>query len=129
MFHFPVKNVDRNYVHKCIIVLDLQALADCYLSHVSSEFLNSLTTEKQTTKFSSANFQIKVQAVSYREIKHYRANSVDLDEMAHDEPPHQELRCLQTQLFSSLVVKELITCSLRQQSSQKIPPQTKPLMK
>ena len=27
--------------------------------------------------------------------------------MAHDEPPHQDLRCLQIQLFSSLVVKEL----------------------
>ena len=28
--------------------------------------------------------------------------------MAHYEPPHQDLRCLQSQLFSSLVVKELI---------------------
>ena len=27
--------------------------------------------------------------------------------MAHYEPPHQDLRCLQIQLFSSLVVKEL----------------------
>ena len=27
--------------------------------------------------------------------------------MAHDEPPHQDLPCLQIQLFSSLVVKEL----------------------
>ena len=27
--------------------------------------------------------------------------------MAHDEPPHEDLRCLQIQLFSSLVVKEL----------------------
>ena len=35
------------------------------------------------------------------------ANSVDLDEVAHDEPPHQYLRCLQIQLFSSLVLKEL----------------------
>ena len=35
------------------------------------------------------------------------ANSVDLDEMAHFEPPHQHLRCLQIQLFSSLVLKEL----------------------
>ena len=36
------------------------------------------------------------------------ANSVDLDEVAHNEPPHQDLRCLQIQLFVSLVVKELI---------------------
>ena len=28
--------------------------------------------------------------------------------MARYEPPHQDLRCLQIQLFSSLVVKELI---------------------
>ena len=27
--------------------------------------------------------------------------------MAHYEPPHQDLRCLQSQLFSSLVVKDL----------------------
>ena len=35
-----------------------------------------------------------------------RANSVDLDEVAHDEQAHQDLRCLQIQLFSSLVFKE-----------------------
>ena len=28
--------------------------------------------------------------------------------MAHYEPPHQDLRCYQIQLFSSLVLKELI---------------------
>ena len=32
---------------------------------------------------------------------------MDLDEVAHNEPPHQDLRCLQIQLFSSLVLKEL----------------------
>ena len=31
-----------------------------------------------------------------------RANSVDQDEVAHDEPPHLDLLCLQFQLFSSL---------------------------
>ena len=30
-------------------------------------------------------------------------NSVDLDEVAHYEPPHQDLCCLQIMLFSSLV--------------------------
>ena len=42
------------------------------------------------------------------------ANSVDLDEVAHHEPPHQDLRCLQIQLFSSLVheQKELICYSI-----------------
>ena len=34
------------------------------------------------------------------------ANSVDLDEVAHDEPPHQDLRCLQIQLFLSQLLKE-----------------------
>ena len=34
---------------------------------------------------------------------------MDLDEVAHYEPPHQDLHCLQLQLFSSLVGKELIT--------------------
>ena len=38
-------------------------------------------------------------------IKNY---TVDLDEVAHHEPPHQKLHCLQIQQISSLVVKELI---------------------
>ena len=41
------------------------------------------------------------------EFKNYRANNADLDEVAHNEPPHQDLRCLPSQLFSSLVHKEL----------------------
>ena len=36
----------------------------------------------------------------------FKPNSVDLDEVAHDEPPQQDLCCLQIQLFSSLVFKE-----------------------
>ena len=36
---------------------------------------------------------------------------VDLDEVAHHEPPHQDLRCLQIQLFLSLVLKELTACA------------------
>ena len=35
-------------------------------------------------------------------------NSVGLDEVAHHEPPHPDLRCLQFQLFSSLVLIELM---------------------
>ena len=62
----------------------------------------------QTTKFPSAKLQKKIiQAISYSELKDYRANSVDLDEVAHDEPPHQDLRCLQIQIISSLVLEEL----------------------
>ena len=48
-----------------------------------------------------------VQAISYWEFKDKRANSVDPDEVAQNEPPHQDLRCVQIQLFSSMVVKEL----------------------
>ena len=36
-----------------------------------------------------------------------RANSVDPDEVAHDEPPHLALHCLQTQLLSLLVLSVL----------------------
>ena len=35
------------------------------------------------------------------------ANSADLDEMAHYEQSHQDLRCLQIQLFPSVVLKDL----------------------
>ena len=35
------------------------------------------------------------------------ASMVDLDEVAHSEPPHQDLRCMQFPLFVSLVLKEL----------------------
>ena len=40
-------------------------------------------------------------------IQRLEANSIDLDEVAHYEPPHQDLCCLQIQLFSFLVFKEL----------------------
>ena len=42
-----------------------------------------------------------IQAISYSEFKDWRANSVD-----HNEPPHQDLRCLQIYLFSSYALKE-----------------------
>ena len=68
------------------------------------------STEKQMTKYSSANFQKmwSPSYISYREFKDLRANSVDLDEVAHYELPHQDLCCLQCQLFSSLALKELL---------------------
>ena len=65
--------------------------------------------KKQTTKFSSANFH-KMSNPSYitLRIQRLEGNSVDLDEVAHNEPPHHYLRCLQIQLFSSLVLKEIM---------------------
>ena len=60
-------------------------------------------------------------------IQRIEANSVDLDAVAHYEPPHQHLRCLQSQVFSSLVLKELrvdpllevLLCSGKQTGSHK----------
>ena len=40
-------------------------------------------------------------------IQRLEDNSVDLDEVDHDEPPHQDLHCLQIHIFSSLVLKDL----------------------
>ena len=69
----------------------------------------SLTTKKQMTKLSSANFQKKLSPrYIILRIQRLEGNSVDLDEVAHYEPPHQDLQCLQIQLFSSLVLKQLI---------------------
>ena len=58
---------------------------------------NSLATKKQTTKFSSANFQ-KMLCANY---------IISLNKVARDEPLHQDLRCLRIQLFSSLILKDL----------------------
>ena len=54
------------------------------------------------TKFSSANFQKMLSSSqSCGEFRDWRVNSVDLDEVAHYEPPHQDLHSLQIQLFLS----------------------------
>ena len=47
------------------------------------------------TKFSSAKFQKNNHPshIIFR-IQRLEAKSVDLDEVAHDEPPHQDLHCL-----------------------------------
>ena len=47
--------------------------------------------QKADDKFSSATFQ---KLLSYEEFKFHGANSVDSDEVAHDEPPHVSLCCL-----------------------------------
>ena len=59
------------------------------------------------TRFLSANFQKNVKSKLYRiENLKTRGQTVDLDEVAHYEPPHQDLYCLQIQLFLSMVLKE-----------------------
>ena len=73
---------------------------------------NSLTTKKQMTKFLSAKFSKKKKKIVKSKLYHIEnsktrwANSVHLDEVAHNEPPHQDLRCVQIQLYVSLVLKE-----------------------
>ena len=62
--------------------------------------LNSLTTKKQ-----QQNFHLQIFKNVKSKLDHIEnSNSVDLDEVAHYEPPHQDLHCLQIQLFLSLVV-------------------------
>ena len=46
---------------------------------------------------------------------------VNLDEGAHNEPPHQDQCCLQSQLFLSLVLKEFIYFNIYQQSKYDMP--------
>ena len=71
--------------------------------------LNSLTTKKQTTKFSSADFE-KMFSPSYiiLEIKRVEGKQWRSRWGSHYEPPHEDLCCLQIQLFSSLVLKKLM---------------------
>ena len=84
----------------------------CSVSHVcliTFELLHRLFKSlKQTTEFSYANFQ-KILSSSYIVLRIQRpeGNSVDLNEMAHFEPHHQDLRCLQIQLFSCPFLKGL----------------------
>ena len=95
---------------RVVFVLYFSCLIKCIYFHQKKKcsiliYFNSFTTEKQTTKFLSANFQ-KMLSPSYiiLRIKDKRANSVDLDEVVHCEPPHLDLCCLQIQLFLSLVL-------------------------
>ena len=65
---------------------------------------NPFNTKKQTTKFTSANFGKKVSSISYiiLRIQRLEGNSIEPDEVGHDEPPHQDQPCLKVQLFLSL---------------------------
>ena len=80
-------------------------VANSAISVFRASGLNSLTTEKQTTKFLSANFQ-KMLSASYIILKFqdYRANCVDLDEVVHI-MSHLIKICsvCKSQLFLSLV--------------------------
>ena len=73
----------------------------------ANSFLNFLTTIKQVTIFFlqiSKNIKSKLY---HTENSKTRGQTVDPDEVAHYQPPHQDLPCLQIELFSSPVLKEL----------------------
>ena len=53
----------------------------------TADIMDSLSAEKADDKLYVCKFA--------RDFKDFRKNSVDLDEVAHDEPPHQDLPCLQ----------------------------------
>ena len=62
---------------------------------------SSLTTKSRRRNFRLQIFKKSVSSIylSYWEYKDYKANSVNLDEVAHFESPRQDLRCLQIQLY------------------------------
>ena len=80
------------------------------VSRLMAGIINFLTTKQRKTKFSPANFQ-KMLSPSYVILRIQRLQGKQCRsryEVAHHEPPHQDLHCLQIQLFSSLVLKELM---------------------
>ena len=67
----------------------------------ANSFLNFLTTKKQVTIF-FCKFSKNIKSKLYHtENSKTRGQTVDPDEVANYQPPHQDLRCLQIQLFSS----------------------------
>ena len=83
--------------------------------------IHSLSTKKKDNKIFVCRFSKKIKSkLNFIENSKTRGgNSVDLDEVAHYEPPHQDLQCLQISYFRlwSLVLKKTISfcfnkCSL-----------------
>ena len=67
--------------------------------------LSLKTSRKQTTKLRLQNFEkLLIETVLCCKIKLKRANTVDPDEMAHNEPSHLDLQCLQIQLLLCLAL-------------------------
>ena len=56
-----------------------------------TKFMSARLAPNKQTKFMSAKFQLMFHIE--------KANSVDPDEVAHNEPPHLDLHCWQIQLF------------------------------
>ena len=62
--------------------------------------------QKTDDKIFICTFSNNVRSKLYHHIENSKTRG-QTDEVAHDEPPHQDLRCLQIQQFSSLLVKEV----------------------
>ena len=60
-----------------------------------SENLTRKSTKKADDKIMSAKFR----KTCNRNCLDYRVNTIDQDEMAHYEPSHLDLQCLQIQIF------------------------------
>ena len=86
LFQQPVKREEMKKEE-----LPKNTLKVCIFIH-----FNSFTSKKQTTKFLSANFK-----------KNLSSSYIRLVGKQYCEPPHQDPYCLQIQLVSLLVVKEL----------------------
>ena len=58
-------------------------------------------SEKVDNKIIACKIKKKysIQAISFKEFKDLRTNSLDLDEMAYEELPHHDLHCLKIHLF------------------------------
>ena len=69
------------------------------------EFSINSSSPKSQTKFMSAKSQNLFLSELYLQFKDWRAKNVDQDEVAHHEPPHPDLHCLQILRFSFLVLK------------------------
>ena len=92
--------------------MDIFAQSSCF----EVKELNSLTTKKADDKIFVCKIKNNIQAILYSEFKDWRANSVDLDEVAHHEPLHQDLHCLQ--IYLAYRAQELEVWSLSNSMSQ-----------
>ena len=80
-----------------------------YHDYMIQQNINPLSTKNADDKIYVCEISENVSSKpNYIEHSKTRANNVDQDEVAHHEPPHQDLHCLQTQLFSSPALLVLI---------------------
>ena len=99
----------------CISLVILMLQSNCYSKYCTVAYCladidffpwSAKKKKKQTTKFMSAEFyKCFIPGILYHwEIIDWRVNCVNLDEMAHYEPSHLDLHCLQILPFLILAV-------------------------